>query len=420
MISPVVEFNAWDTDFSDDPFVALSTELLDGLQEFDEIKGSVTKTRKVAEEVLRRAIPGVIRLVTSGLVNIDPQAVQELGNALASYAKAKIEDYQEAQKSFANFKRHLQKIANTLEQSNENRPLIVVIDELDRCRPSYAVELLEVAKHLFAVDHIVFVMAVNRSELAHSIKSLYGNDFDAQGYLRRFFDVDVRLPEPDRDKFIRAALQEIRIEEYFRRTKDRDAQYESGELRTLLLAFFGDRRFSLRQVGQAIHRLGLVFSSLQSNVKSLGLFAAVAQIIRTIDETLYHRFCSGSISDLEAVSELGDRLLPAHEDAQRLRQVVEAVLIVGGHDIARSRTTTRGSYFSPLQRQYQVVAGREVLKGDEPDEEQQHAQSVVSYVERLMSDPSVYRGFIGFKHTVERIELFSSVLLGDETSGKEV
>lgn len=104
---PVVEFNAWDTDFSGDPFVALSTELLDGLQEFDEIKGSVTKTRKIAEEVLRRAIPGVIRLVTSGLVNVNSEVVQELGNAFASYAETKIKDYQEAQKSFSNFKRHL-------------------------------------------------------------------------------------------------------------------------------------------------------------------------------------------------------------------------------------------------------------------------------------------------------------------------
>ena len=52
--------------------------------------------------------------------------------------------------------------------------LVIVIDELDRCRPSYAVELLEAAKHIFAVDHVVFVLAVNRSELAHSVRALYG------------------------------------------------------------------------------------------------------------------------------------------------------------------------------------------------------------------------------------------------------
>ena len=74
-----------------------------------------------------------------------------------------------------------------------------MIDELDRCRPPYAVELLEVAKHLFSVDYIVFVLAVNRPELAHSIRDLYGSGFDAAGYLRRFFDIDFRLPDPERE-----------------------------------------------------------------------------------------------------------------------------------------------------------------------------------------------------------------------------
>ena len=60
-------------------------------------------------------------------------------------------------------------------------------------RPSYAVEPLEVAKYLFSVDHIVFVLAINRSELAYSIQALYGDGFDAKGYLRRFFDVDFQL-----------------------------------------------------------------------------------------------------------------------------------------------------------------------------------------------------------------------------------
>lgn len=414
----VVEFNAWDTDFSGDPFVALSTELLDGLQEFDEIEGNVTRTKEIAVEVLRSAIPTVIRLATSGFVNLNSDSAQELANAFASYAETKVEDYQKAQKSFSKFKKNLQETANTLEQSNENRPLIVVIDELDRCRPSYAVELLEIAKHLFAVDHIVFVLAVNRSELAHSIKSLYGNDFDAQGYLRRFFDVDFRLPAPDRDKFIRAALQRIRIDEYFRRTKDRNARYESGELDTLLLAFFRDHRFSLRQVGQAIHRLGLVFASLRSDRHSFGLFAAVALVFRAIDENLYHRFCSGTVSDLEAVSELGDRLTPVHDNAQHLRQLMEAVLIVGGNEIANPTSPAHRPFISPLLDHYRSVAEKEGSEGEQSAEKKQHAQSVASYVQRFTQDTS-HRGYIGFKHTVERIELFSSVLLGDGVEGEE-
>ena len=62
-------------------------------------------------------------------------------------------------------------MAAALSEASENRPLMVMIDELDRCRPSYAVELLEVAKHLFSVDRIVFVLAVNCDQLAHSVKA---------------------------------------------------------------------------------------------------------------------------------------------------------------------------------------------------------------------------------------------------------
>ena len=71
------------------------------------------------------------------------------------------------------------------------------MDKLDGCRPSCAVELLEVAKHIFAVDHIVFVLAINRTQHAHSIKAYYGLDFYGDGYLQRVFDIDLRLPEPN-------------------------------------------------------------------------------------------------------------------------------------------------------------------------------------------------------------------------------
>ena len=138
------------------------------------------------------------------------------GNAIESYVGDRITAYRETQNSVKEFSQTLQ---DAVEQEYK-KPLIIIIDELDKCRPSYAVELLEVAKHIFAVDHIVFVLAVNRSQLSHSVKALYGKDFDAYGYLRRFFDVDFRLPDPGREKFIEKSLSDIRLESYFERTGD--------------------------------------------------------------------------------------------------------------------------------------------------------------------------------------------------------
>lgn len=82
--------------------------------------------------------------------------------------------------------------------------LVVFIDELDRCKPSYAVRLLERIKHYFDHDYITFVFSVNSNELHHTIKKYYGVGFDGSRYLDRFFDLRVTLPQPNLDKFYRS------------------------------------------------------------------------------------------------------------------------------------------------------------------------------------------------------------------------
>lgn len=79
--------------------------------------------------------------------------------------------------------------------------LVIFIDELDRCKPDYAVALLERIKHYFSNDKITFVLSVNTSELQHTIKKHYGNDFDSSRYLDRFFDLRVTLPPANIQKF---------------------------------------------------------------------------------------------------------------------------------------------------------------------------------------------------------------------------
>ena len=115
------------------------------------------------------------------IVELKDIAVDQIADNLAKEQSG----YQKARSAIRDFRTILQEMAISLAESNENRPLVVVINELDRCRPTYAAKLLEVAKHLFAVDNIVFVLAVNRDQLDHSIRGLYGSEFDAKGYLRR-------------------------------------------------------------------------------------------------------------------------------------------------------------------------------------------------------------------------------------------
>lgn len=417
---PIVKFNAWETDFSGDPFVALSTELTEGIQEYANKSGVMKKkvgdTKKCAKEVLRRAIPGFIRLATAGVLDINPLLEKEVGNALASYAEDRLSEYKEAQKSVKEFRDALQDMAGAVSTSKGGRPLIVMIDELDRCRPSYAVELLEVAKHLFAADNIVFVLAVNRSELAHSIRALYGDGFDAQGYLRRFFDVDFRLPEPDREAFINQMLATIRIDDYFERTKDQTAQKDAQTVRNLLQGFFHAPDLSLRRIAQAIHRLGLVFASLRSDQRSFALTAVVCLILRTIDSDLYHRFARGEVSDLELVDKVFNR--PGTETLQQEHEgwLFEATIICGPQEETLRRSNPINS---PLLERYKALVNSEVSDNASHDQNRRRANRVDNLVQEISRDIGWGGYSIGFRDSVQRVELLSASFIDEPVTKQE-
>ena len=297
---PVVAcFNAWETDFTNHPFLALSSELTKELESSVKtapIPGFNT-FRRAGEKLLRASIPAIPQLaealIPGGGVTVE--AVLSVLSAAAS-EKADTNDYLEVKAAIASFKKALKDMAQEL-----GKPLIIMIDELDRCRPSYAVELLEVAKHFFAVDNVVFVLAVNRDELIHSVKALYGTGFDAEGYLCRFFDLDFQLPKPGREQFIQELLETTKLTSIL---DTRESQDERQTARTLLEAFLGSPELSLRDVQQAVHRLGLVLLLLPADTALLAVTAVVAIVLRTVDLEVYRRFVAGEATDEEVVDKV--------------------------------------------------------------------------------------------------------------------
>ena len=404
---PIVQFNAWATDFSGDPFLALSKELTGGLKEYTD-ESMAQKIEDGAKAVLQWTVPTLIRFGAASI----PLAGADVGQALASYAKERLSSYQQAKESVPEFRKSLQEMAVAVSKSKGGRPLIVMIDELDRCRPSYAVELIEVAKHLFAVDHIVFVLAVNRSELAHSIKALYGADFDAKGYLRRFFDVDFVLPAPDRKTFINKMLASIQIDDYFRRTKDQATHYDARPVRTLLHGFFQAPDLSLRRIAQAIHRLGLVLASLRSDHQSFALTAVVCLILRTIDPDLYHRFVRREVSDLEVVDKVFARPETRTLQRESAGYLFEAVLIMAAPDGASIRNTP-DPISSPLEQRYKALVDSEVPDNASDRADRERAGNIMELVGGMRSAFFPNRDGLGFKESVQRIELLSTSLIDD-------
>ncbi|WP_420463294.1 KAP family P-loop NTPase fold protein [Candidatus Palauibacter sp.] len=384
----VTTYNAWDTDFTGDPLLALSTELLADLENSRDSRASpyVQKLKDEVPKLLRAVAPSILSAATHGV--LDLTVLQEPGE--------RVDRYKDGVKQLRRFSGELQAAADALSECHGNKPLIVLIDETDRCRPSYAVELLEIAKHLFSVRHVVFALAVNRSELEHSVKALYGQDFDAHGYLRRFLDIDFRLPDPDRGAFVDAMLDAAGINNFLNRTNSQEVRHSLSTFRRMLKGAFSLPQLSLRQVAQAIHRLGLVFASLSENQRLLLMPAAAALILRTLDARLYQEFVTRQFSADQVIGELYKKPAGAAFSRMEGRTLFEAILLV-----------SQGESTEWIQKKCAKLEEQ-----DEPDDAEERAawrhQQELSRTLRSLDTWRFWKDH--FSMAVKRLELFSEDL----------
>lgn len=86
--------------------------------------------------------------------------------------------------------------------------LWVFVDELDYCRPDFALKSLEAIKHYFNIPNIIFVFTVDLGELASTTNIAYGLGIDADSYLRKFFDYIYNLTSPNLNKYIDTKVME--------------------------------------------------------------------------------------------------------------------------------------------------------------------------------------------------------------------
>lgn len=186
-------FNAWENDYISEPLSSLLVELE------TQIKSRNTKIKSLFEKGIDKAKPYaklggqiLLKYLTKGVLdkikledNIE-DSLMELSDKIGEMSFAEISISKQTREIL---KEDLQSF-----QCSIDKKVIIFIDELDRCKPTFAVELLETIKHIFNLDNFIFVISLDKEQLSHSIKTLYGQDMDSDGYLRRFFDLEYNLP----------------------------------------------------------------------------------------------------------------------------------------------------------------------------------------------------------------------------------
>ncbi len=176
-----VYYDAWLCDNDNDPILSLLYEIaLQSAQYFEyDLKEERNKFLK-AMSFCASIADLVFGINTGGIVSaIEQLATKE--DELKEIVKQK-----DIQKRIKDFLSELM-----VERGNR---LIIFVDELDRCKPDYAVRFLERIKHYFIIDNITFVFSVNIKELRHTINRFYGEGLNSTLYLTRFFDYVIDLP----------------------------------------------------------------------------------------------------------------------------------------------------------------------------------------------------------------------------------
>ncbi|MDY8109125.1 P-loop NTPase fold protein [Fulvimarina sp. 2208YS6-2-32] len=256
-----VTVNAWRDDFADDPLLAVMSAIDEVLQPHlksnskaqkawsaaKKETGAIAKEaaigggkRLVAFLIGNQAVDGITGLISDGMAENEQEdngttrdtskkpttdsATRAVGEDVSKAVGKSIDrlstqtgtqmlnDFQSKRNSIKKFAENVSEVLRQLEQAGTIKsPMFVFVDELDRCRPPYAIAMLERIKHLFEVPDLVFVVATDSKQLSHSVKAVYGVDFDSRKYLKRFFNRTYEFEKPDTEKFIRSCFDSMGV-----------------------------------------------------------------------------------------------------------------------------------------------------------------------------------------------------------------
>lgn len=337
-----VYFNAWKEDYVSDPLIPM-VAAIDDIKIAQGGEGGVFQQRmatvkKVVSTVAKRSLVAGVKVGTMGVLDLDKVQEDVLSNEAGKATEDLIESFKKEKRSLEKFREALEEAVLAIDVCSEQRPLLFFIDELDRCRPSFAIELLERVKHLFDVKNIVFVLSIDKKQLEAITAAVYGERIDAQEYLRRFIDLDFSLPQPHTKTYTRELVKRFNLKQFF---EDRRMQssfaYDHDhfvDAFTLLAAAFD---LSLRVRERCLTRLAVVLMQTPRNHFLDPIVLALLIVLRLKRQDLYQGLISGAIAPQELMDTL--RRISAARDffESRFAKVLEAYLVVGDVISARSQ-----------------------------------------------------------------------------------
>lgn len=253
----LIYVDAFQADHADEPLLTVLAEVLKIIPDEEKRTGLIQKAipaiRFGLKTALKAGVAHILRQDAADVVEgLDEEIQKTADKAIDASVESLLKDHIKASESLKSLQKALGEIA-------AQKPIILFIDELDRCRPDFAVSMLEIIKHTFAVKGVKFILITNTDQLKASINHCYGNTIDAQRYLDKFLKFSFTLPQIQRDSVKAQMVSEL----HYRNLVSRSSSLKESKV---------DDKYSLELVTQIIKTNKISLREVESFVRYLEIY----------------------------------------------------------------------------------------------------------------------------------------------------
>jgi hypothetical protein len=333
-----IYFNAWENDFQLNPMTAILSELKGiSIGNDEKLKNVLEKGKIIAKNTIPTILKGLLKKYTG---------IEELGDFAEGAATAGVEIIESEIDEYQKKKEGLQHFRNALEDYVSSNcpfgtPLLFLVDELDRCRPDYAVQLLEHMKHFFNVPGVVFALSIDKGQLENSIKGFFGSEnINGNEYLRRFIDIEFRIPEPSSDNYLNYLFDYFEFGNFFHdkiRQSSPKVNRDPISFLTFANIIFKEKKINLRQQEKIFSHARISLRSFATNNYVYPEVFLFLTYLFLHHSNFYSQLQKGELSIHECINHLEEIIpLSINTESQRLFLFVEANILYLYNDSIKS------------------------------------------------------------------------------------
>ena len=190
----VFHYNCWEYDYYEEPLIALVAVILEQIDtQVKLISDDKREKIKAVLKIVGHCICKKAKETVEDKTGIPAEKIAKLVSDMNIDAKAQIEASHQFDVYFE-FKKTLKELSKVIAELAKEQTVLLVVDELDRCLPEYAIKVLERLHHVFEdVPNVQVILAVDKQQLENTVKQIYGDETSVEAYLEKFINFELRL-----------------------------------------------------------------------------------------------------------------------------------------------------------------------------------------------------------------------------------